>query len=114
VKELRLAALFLGHLAFTTLASVGFKLSSASSGWRGFLLWQIAGNLAGFVGVLALTGLLRLIPLHVAYPVTQGLALIGVQVVAARLLFRETIQPLQWVGTGLVVAGIALISSARR
>ena len=114
MRAWRIGALFLGHLAFTTLASVGFKLSSASSGWRGFLLWQIAGNLAGFAGVLALTGLLRLIPLHVAYPVTQGLALIGVQVVAARLLFREAIQPLQWVGTGLVVAGIVLISSVRR
>ena len=114
MKELRLAALFLGHLAFTTLASVGFKLSSASSGWRSFLLWQIVGNLAGFVGVLALTGLLRFIPLHVAYPVTQGLAVVGVQVVAARLLFRETVQPLQWMGTALVIAGIVLISSARR
>jgi len=107
----RIAALILANLTFSVLANVGFKLSAASSGWRGFWFWQIAGNLAGFAGVLMLTALMRLVPLHVAYPVTVGLAVIGVQVVAARLLFRETIEPLQWVGAGLVIAGVALIGS---
>jgi len=32
----------------------GFKLSAASHGWHGFLAWQVAGNLAGFAGVLVL------------------------------------------------------------
>ncbi|MBC7257480.1 MAG: hypothetical protein H5T66_15385, partial [Chloroflexi bacterium] len=71
--------------------------------------WQVVGNLAGFLGVLSLTGLLRLVPLHVAYPLTVGLAVVGVQVVAAGALFRETISPAQWVGTGLIVLGILLI-----
>jgi multidrug transporter EmrE-like cation transporter len=109
----RIGALILGNLAFTVLAKIGFKLSAASSNWRGFWFWQIAGNLAGFIGVLTLTWLLRFVPLHIAYPVTMGLAVIGVQVIAAQFLFRESIGPLQWVGTGLVTAGIVLISTRR-
>jgi multidrug transporter EmrE-like cation transporter len=113
MRAWRIAALIGGNLAFSVLAKVGFKLSAASSDWRGFWFWQIAGNLAGFVGVLTLTWLLRLIPLHIAYPVTMGLAVVGVQIVAARLLFRETIGVIQWVGTGLVTAGVVLISARR-
>ena len=113
MKGRRTAALILGNLAFTVLAKIGFKLSAASSDWRRFWFWQIAANLAGFAGVLTLTWLLRLIPLHVAYPVTMGLAVIGVQVIAAWLLFHESIGLLQWLGTGLVVAGIVLISVRR-
>ncbi len=109
----RIGALILGNLAFTVLAKIGFNLSAASSNWRGFWFWQIAGNLAGFIGVLTLTWLLRLIPLHIAYPVTMGLSVIGVQVIAAQFLFRESIGPLQWVGTGLVTAGIVLIGTRR-
>jgi multidrug transporter EmrE-like cation transporter len=96
---------------FVVLSNASLKRSAASEGWRGYWLWQVAGNLAGFGGVQALTALMCLAPMHVAYPVTQGLAVIGVQVVAARWLFRETIAPLQWVGTAPVVAGIVLISA---
>lgn len=102
-------ALILGNLLFNILANIGFKLSAASATWRGFLLWQLLGNLAGFITVLTLTGLLRLIPLHVAFPVTSGLAVIGVQVAAASLFFGEPITAGQWLGTLLVVAGIILI-----
>jgi multidrug transporter EmrE-like cation transporter len=111
MKGFRVTAFILGHLALNTLANASYKLSSMSSDWRRFLLWQIIGNLSGFVGVLVFTGLLRLVPLHVAHPVTQGLAVIGVQVVAAWILFRETIGPFQWAGSGLVIVGIALIST---
>ena len=113
MKDWRIAALILGNLVATVLANIGFKLSAASHDWRHFWLWQVAGNMAGFIGVLTITGLMRFIPLHVAYPVTIGLSVIGVQVIAARLLFRESIGPLQWLGTGLVAAGIVLISGRR-
>jgi len=99
-----------GNLFFNILANAGFKLSAASSGWRGFLAWQVVGNLAGFITVLTLTGLLRYLPLHVAYPITAGLAVIGVQVVAARWLFGEAISSGQWLGTLLVAIGIVLVS----
>lgn len=102
-------ALIGGNLLFNILANASFKLSATSSGWRGFLVWQVVGNLAGFITVLTLTGLLRLVPLRVAYPVTAGLSVIGVQVAAARLLFREPISSTQWLGTFLVAVGIVLI-----
>jgi multidrug transporter EmrE-like cation transporter len=95
---------------FNIIANASFKMSAINFNWRGFLAWQVVGNLAGFITVLMLTGLLRLVPLHVAYPVTAGLAVVGVQVVAARWLFGETISSGQWLGTLLVITGIVLIS----
>jgi multidrug transporter EmrE-like cation transporter len=97
------------NFLFNIVANSSFKLSATSPNWRSFLVWQVVGNLAGFITVLTLTGLLRFHPLHVAYPVTTGLAVIGVQVMGAGLLFREAITPAQWLGTLLVVAGIVLI-----
>ena len=104
-----LLALVGGNLLFNIVANASFKLSAASPGWRGFLTWQVIGNLAGLITVLALTGLLRFIPLHAVFPITTGLAVIGVQVVAAQLLFHEPISAAQWLGTLLVVCGIVLI-----
>jgi multidrug transporter EmrE-like cation transporter len=97
------------NLLFNILANSSFKVSAASPTWRGFLTWQVVGNLAGFITVLTLTWLLRFIPLHVAYPVTVGLAIIGVQVVAAALVFHEQISSGQWLGTLLVIVGVFLI-----
>lgn len=98
-----------GNLLFNIIANTSFKLSAASPTLRGFLLWQVAGNLAGFITVLTLTGLLRFVPLRVAYPVTIGLAVIGVQVVAVKLLFHEPVSATQWLGTVFIVLGIVLI-----
>ena len=106
-----MAALVAVSVVFNIVASSGFKMSAASTNWRGFLAWQVVGNFSGLVTVIALTFLLRLTSLHVAYPVTTGLSVVGVQVVAAALLFREAISPAQWLGTLLVVAGIVLITS---
>lgn len=102
-------ALVAANLLFNVIASASFKISAHSPDWRRFLVWQIIGNLSGFITVLALTGLLRYIPLSVAFPVTTGLAVIGVQVLAAAWFFRETVTPTQWMGTFLVVLGILLI-----
>lgn len=103
-------ALVLGNLFFNIVANASFKVSAASPNLRGFLTWQVIGNLAGFITVLTLTGLLRFIPLSMAFPVTTGLAVIGVQVVAGHWLFGETISAEQWLGTLLVVIGIVLIT----
>ncbi|RME80040.1 MAG: hypothetical protein D6775_17105 [Caldilineae bacterium] len=97
------------NVGLSIVANSSFRLSATSSSWRGFLAWQVAGNLAGFLSVLALTGLLRLVPLHVAYPITAGLTVVGVQVVAARWFFGEVISPSQWLGAMCVVVGIVLI-----
>ncbi len=104
-------ALFSGNLFFNIIANSSFKASAASSTWQNFLAWQILGNLAGLITVLTLTGLLHYFPLHVVFPLTTGMAVIGVQVVAARLLFNETITSPQWLGTILIVIGIVMIGS---
>jgi undecaprenyl phosphate-alpha-L-ara4N flippase subunit ArnE len=104
-------ALLLANLLFNVVANASFKASAVSADWQGFLSWQVVGNLAGLVTVLTLTGLLRFVPLSVAFPVTTGLAIIAVQVFAAQVLFHEAVTPAQWLGTLLVVAGIVLVGS---
>jgi multidrug transporter EmrE-like cation transporter len=101
--------LLLLNLAFNVLANGSFKLSALGGSWRSFLGWQDVGNLAGLITVITLTWLLRYHPLHVVFPVTTGLAVLGVQVLAASLLFREPIGARQWLGTLLIVLGIFFI-----
>lgn len=101
--------LILLNLAFNVLSNAGFRMSAFSGSWRGFLVWQIVGNAAGFITVLTLTALLRYMPLGVAFPLTTGLAIIGVELIAAAWLFQEPISQRQWIGTLAIVAGIWLI-----
>jgi multidrug transporter EmrE-like cation transporter len=111
-RSIALSAMLIAvNLLFNIIANASFKVSVGSPTWRGILTWQVIGNLAGFVTVVTLTGLLRFLPLHVAFTVTTGLSVVGVQVVAAWLLFHEPIPPARWVGTLLVVAGIAVMGS---
>ncbi|NLG84279.1 MAG: hypothetical protein GX493_06665 [Firmicutes bacterium] len=97
------------NFLFNLLANTGFKFAAMSTTWRSFLAWQVVGNLAGFISVLTLTGLLRYLPLHVVYPVTAGLTALGVQVILARMVFGETISSTRWFGSLLVAVGIVLI-----
>jgi multidrug transporter EmrE-like cation transporter len=46
----------------------------------------------------------------VAYPLTEGLTAVAVQVVGGLVVFREKISTLAWAGTGLILAGIILFS----
>jgi multidrug transporter EmrE-like cation transporter len=105
-----LAALWITNLLFNVVANAGFRVSALSSTPRSFLLWQVVGNVAGFATALTLTGLLHFLPLHVAFPVSTGLAVVGVQVLGAAWLFRESVSPVQWLGTVLIAAGIVLVA----
>jgi multidrug transporter EmrE-like cation transporter len=100
-----------GNVLFNVIANSSFKLSSQGRSWREFLLWQVVGNLSGFIAVLIFTFLLRYLPLHVAFPLIQGLAIIGIQVAAASWLFHEVISPAHWVGTALIIFGILILGS---
>jgi len=102
--------LLLADAAANTGAHIGFRHSARSRGVKLFLLWQVAGNLAALLGTVAYTAILRGMSLHVAYPLTEGLSAVGVQVVGSLLLFKERIPPLAWAGTGLIVLGIVLFS----
>jgi multidrug transporter EmrE-like cation transporter len=103
------AGLILVNLAFNILSNASFRISALSPTWRGILSWQVVGNLAGLVTVITLTVLLRYLPLSVAFPLTTGLTVLGVQMVAASWIFHESISSRQWLGTVAVVAGIFLI-----
>ncbi len=103
-------ALVLINLAFTIVANASFKVSSNSPNWRNFLFWQVIGNLAGLVTVITLTWLLRYQPLSVAFPLTTGLGVIGVQIVASGWMFHEIISPQRWLGSILIILGIAFLS----
>lgn len=93
-----------------TAGHICFKLSSAVDKPRTFIYWQIVGNTAAFIGVLAYTGLMRDMSLLMAFPLTQGLTAIGVQVVASLIVFRERISPMAWIATILIAAGIIIMN----
>ncbi len=101
--------LILLNMAFNILANASFRVSAMSATWRGILTWQVVGNIAGLITVITLTMLLRHMPLSVAFPLTTGLAVLGVQLVAAIWLFHEPISAQQWLGTLAIVIGIWLI-----
>ncbi len=97
------------NLGFNVLSNASFRVSAASATWRGILTWQVVGNLAGLVTVITLTWILKYMPLSIAFPLTTGLTVLGVQMVAASWIFNETISQQQWLGTIAIVLGIWLI-----
>ncbi len=113
MKTLKIAGLILVYLILVVASNIGLKLSALSQELRSFLWWQAVGNVLGFLGVLTLTLLLRLMPLHLAYALAYGLSFMGVQVVGARLFFHEAIAPVQWLGIVLITVGIAIVSLGR-
>jgi multidrug transporter EmrE-like cation transporter len=112
---MRNAAFLLCYLVFVTAANIFLKMSAdAGSAWL-FIEMQVAGNLSGFVGILAYTGLLRKLPLHVAFPLSRGMAVLGVQVIASLVVFHEVFRLREAVGMVLVAIGVVLVgvSAAR-
>jgi multidrug transporter EmrE-like cation transporter len=104
-----MAALVALNVLFSIVANAAFRVSARSATWSGVVTWQVLGNLAGFVTVVCLTGLLRYVPLAIAFPVTTGMSILGVQLVAARWLFNEPVNPVQWAGALLIGLGVFLI-----
>ena len=97
------------NVVFSIVANAAFRVSARSATWSDVVVWQVVGNLAGFITVVSLTGLLRHVPLAIAFPVTTGISILGVQLVAARWLFNESITPVQWAGAALLVLGVFLV-----
>lgn len=106
-------ALVVANVAMVVISNVSFKFSALSAHWRGFLAWQVVGNLAGFASVLSLTFLLKQIPLNAAYALSAGLGFVLVEVVGARFIFHEAVSATQWFGVMLVTGGILLIFQGR-
>ena|ERR1700690_299505 len=97
------------NLGFNVLANAAFRVSAMSDSWRGLITWQVVGNIAGFITVITLTWTLKYMPLSVAFPLTTGLSVLGVQMVAASWIFNESVSERQWLGTLAIVLGIWLI-----
>lgn len=101
------------YFASITVANTLLTFSAHASAAMSFLLFQIAGNLVGFIGILAYTGLLRTLPLHVAFPLSRGAAVIGVQLVASLLVFHEVFKLTEIAGTVVVAAGVILVGTSQ-
>ena len=97
------------NLGFNVLSNAAFRVSAMSDNLRGLITWQVVGNLAGFVTVITLTWMLKYMPLSIAFPLTTGLTVLGVQMVAASWIFKEPVSERQWLGTLAIVLGIWLI-----
>ena len=108
-----IVGLTLSNLFFTVVSNISFKLSADSAVWQTFLWWQLVGNIAGFLSVIAFTLLLRMISLHVAFAVTAGFGFALVEVLGARFFFHEAITPWQWFGVALITSGIFIVSLGR-
>jgi drug/metabolite transporter (DMT)-like permease len=91
-------------------ATIGFALSGQAGGPRAFVLWQIAGGLAGLGAQLSFAGLVRFSSVQVANAIGIGLAFAVAQVAGALWFFGEPFSRLQWLGTALVAAGVLFIA----
>jgi multidrug transporter EmrE-like cation transporter len=106
------AVLLVCYFLFVTGSNVFLKLSADAHETWVLAVMFAAGNLAGFVGILAYTGLLRSLPLHVAFPLSRGLVVLGVQLLASLVFFRETFTLREAGAVALVTAGIILVGVA--
>ena len=113
MRTLGIAGLILLNVATHVISNVSFKWSAISTRSREFLTWQVVGNVAGFLGVLALTFVMRFIPLSQALAFSWGLGFIAIQIIGAHFIFHEMITPLQWAGVVLITGGLVLISMGR-
>ena len=109
MQQLKVVLLVVVYVAVSCFSNVAYKYSVAG-GLKNLLTWQILANTVGILGVVSLSWLYKLIPIHIAYPVVQALLIVSIQVVAARLIFKESISTWQWTGTGLIVLGMFLIA----
>jgi drug/metabolite transporter (DMT)-like permease len=96
----------IGHLSFKAAASA--KEPDARSRWK-----RIIGSLYLWIGIVCFAlefavwfALLSLIPLSQA--VLIGSINIVVVMLAGRVIFRETLDPLRLTGMALIAAGVAL------
>ena len=102
------------YCVFVTAANVFLKLSADAHGVWLFLAFQAGGNLAGLAGVLLYTGLLRGMPLHLAFPLSRGVGVLGVQLIASLAVFHEVFKLTEVLGAVVVAGGVTLIGIGAR
>jgi len=105
-----MAGVGLVALAALAASQIGFKYASGAQNLKSTVLWFLGAGVAGTVSMVLYTWLLRHLPLHVGYAALFGLGFVVVQVVAAKLILKEAVSPLQWIGGAVMVAGIFMIA----
>jgi multidrug transporter EmrE-like cation transporter len=113
VKSTWIAGLIVLNITLHMGANLSFKSSALSSNLKGLVAWQVVGNVSGFLGVLALTYVMRFLPLSQALAYSWGLGFVATEVIGARLVLNESITHMQWFGVLLVTGGVILISLGR-
>ena len=53
-------------------------------------------------------------PLHLAFPLSRGVGVLGVQLIASLAVFHEVFRPTEVLGAVVVVGGIILIGMGAR
>ncbi len=114
VRGFLIFSLIVLNIGFNVLSNISFKKSSLHYDFWGFLKWQIPANFSGLFAVIALTFLMRYVPLRVAIAIQFGLAFVCIQVISASLVFKEKITIYQWFGVVIVFLGILLISFGKQ
>ncbi len=91
-------------------AQILFNLGAGyeRNNWRYWLFWGL-GNVPGASSILVLMRLYRLIDINLALALGGGGAFIAAQLALAGV-FRNTIQPLQYVAMVLIALGMGMFS----
>ena len=110
-------ALVFGILVANQFFNVGstacFAASAHADRIKVFVFWQIVGGLFGLGVQLSYAGLVRYWSLPAANVLGIGLAFVSVQAFTAYLIFHESFNRPQWVGTAFVFVGIVLVATPR-
>lgn len=78
--------------------------------WSAPVGWVIVGGLLHIASFIAWLGLLTLTPATRAYPIAVGLTMIGIAL-SGVVLLGEHVTPVQLVGMGVIVGGIAMVAT---
>jgi multidrug transporter EmrE-like cation transporter len=103
------APVFLGlTIVFQSAAHILLRFAADTTPVWAFIAFSV-GNLAGLVGVLTYTGLLKKLPLHLGFPLTQGFVALGVLFIGSFCIFHESFTRNEIIGCSLVLLGVILL-----
>lgn len=95
-------------------ATACFAASAHADRLRTFFFWQVIGGVFGLCVQLSFAGLVRFWSLTAANVVGIGVAFVSAQLFAAYLIFNESFQTPQWLGTAFVFVGLVLVAVGHR
>ena len=108
MKWLLIAIIVASTSVGEVLQAIGMRSHGEIRDFRPGALGRAAGTLAMAVSFFAYLGLLSFTDLSFAVPVTAVTYVI--ETVLAKYVLKERVNGLRWVGAGLVLCGVALVS----